>query len=208
MLIKYGFSNINLLPASRIVMLIRLKIIRLLMLNGAFYNNEFEIKTPFIGTRHRQLTRDDVDAVKQRISDEKRETSERHRAPRTGPIFRRGRLRGKVERAPRGPSRSVLRLSLTSCCGAGVSHRPRRAWHSYSLARTDSSEKARRTHASRPFAVLRATCGRGTSRSWDPFNTRAASRIYRGFLVVISENAVAVSENASLYGRCDIGQGF
>lgn len=61
--------------------------------------------------------------------------------------------------SPAGPSRSVLRLSLTSCCGAGVSHRPRRAWHSYSLARTDSSEKARRTHASRPFAVLRATCG-------------------------------------------------
>lgn len=109
--------------------------------------------------------------------------SEKYRAPRTDPIFsiRCGRLRGKME-VPAGPSRSVLRLSLTSCCGAGVPHRPRRAWHSYSLARTDSSEKARRTHASRPFAVLRAICGRETSRSWDPFNTRATSRIYRGCL--------------------------
>jgi len=109
--------------------------------------------------RHRQVTRDDVDvAENQRVQRE----MNAHRTPRTDPIFRirRGRLRGKVE-GPAGPSRSVLRLSLTSCCGAGVSHRPRKAWHSYSLARTDSSEKARRTHASRPFAVLRSTRGLG-----------------------------------------------
>jgi len=64
------------------------------------------LKMAFIGTHHRQVTRDDVDVAKnQRVQRE----MNAHRAPRTDPIFRirRGRLRGKVE-GPAGPSRSQL----------------------------------------------------------------------------------------------------
>lgn len=129
-----------------------------------------------------------------------RNEREASRAQRTDPIFRVRLAAAYVERwrAPRGPVVRVLRLSLTSCCGAGVSHRPRRAWHSYSLARTDSSEKARRTHASRPFAVLRAACGGGggrrTSRLHGILSTREPrGRIYRGFPVVISDRPLRCS---------------